>query len=280
MECFYQQESGWGQSWLCTSQLTKGLIFLWLLFFSKLLSRLLFCTATPAASCHAQAATAHTLAGPSMLAKSFKKFFNGRRKSSVKKRQWVRKHSSIHKHCQQAKGQSNQIQMHTCGWALHPLCVTSCQCQHSLQTQPEAEVPILKHNEEPFHTYTLTCVNTLHTVKSWLFLLPLCVYVISFLHKPGVDTCWPPLTNLQTDHIHDRPAERCLLDTLNVVGARPAGEFVMASLSDKYRGALLSSNDGGGFSYLSLILNQTTEGERSPRIYHISCVIGRLWTMD
>lgn len=55
-----------------------------------------------------------------------------------------------------------------------------------------------------------------------------------------------------------------LLDTLNVVGARSAVEFATVSLSDKYRGAPLSSNDGGGLSYLSLILNQTTEGQSCP----------------
>lgn len=173
--------------------------------------------------------------------------------------------------------------MHTCGWAPHPLCVTSCQCQHSLQT----EGPILKPNKEPFHTYMLPCVNTFHTVKSWLLLLPLFCFTAVFMSFPfSASEVWTPAgllwqtCGLITSMTGQLKGAQYLLDTQSVVGARSAVEFAMASLSDQYRGGPLSSNVRGGLSYLSLILYQTTEVQPCPRLVSYQLCYWQIGFMD
>lgn len=66
----------------------------------------------------------------------------------------------------------------------------------------------------------------------------------------------PPLTKLWSDQLPSNPMTAALkglqylLETQNVVGIQSSVEFVMASPSDKYRGACLSSHDEGGLSHV------------------------------
>lgn len=134
------QDFGWSQNWLHVSWVRQGPNF----FFCSYSSRSIFLspfvlqlitTVSKSSHCHACCDLPHAMTATHKPAHTYKTCRHSEQKKTLvfaedsKYREYnfyrcCRVHSWIHKHCQQAKWQSNQIQMHTCYCVVHPLCAT------------------------------------------------------------------------------------------------------------------------------------------------------------